>query len=67
MEMRNVKKTEMLKFKYKNSGELIQFPVGTIHGKGDGPTLVVVGGMHGSEFCGIQASIRTFHSSYVVE
>ncbi len=61
MEMRNVKKTEMLKFKYRNSGELIQFPVGTIHGKGEGPTLVVVGGMHGSEFCGIQAAIDLFN------
>ncbi len=61
MEMRNVKKTEMLQFKYKNSGELIQFPIGTIYGKADGPTLVVLGGMHGSEFCGIQAAIDLFN------
>jgi predicted deacylase len=59
--MRNVKKTEMLEFRYKNSGELIQFPVGTVHGKTDGPTLVVLGGMHGSEFCGIQAAIDLFN------
>ncbi|MEI6875658.1 MAG: succinylglutamate desuccinylase/aspartoacylase family protein [Spirochaetota bacterium] len=61
MDMRNVKKTEMLKFKYKNSGEPIQFPIGTIYGKVAGPTLVVVGGMHGSEFCGIQAAIDLFN------
>lgn len=53
--------TEMLVFRYKNSGESIQFPVGTIHGKADGPTLVVLGGMHGSEFCGIQAAIDLFN------
>lgn len=61
MELRNVKKTEMLEFRYKHSGELIQFPVGTVYGKTDGPTLVVLGGMHGSEFCGIQAAIDLFN------
>ena len=57
MENLCMKKTEMLEFRYKNSGEPIRFPVGTIYGKQDGPTLVVLGGMHGSEFCGIQAAI----------
>lgn len=61
MENRCLKKTEMLEFKYKNSGEIIRFPVGTIYGKEDGPTLVVLGGMHGSEFCGIQAAIDLFN------
>lgn len=54
------KKTEWLEFTYKNSGEAIRFPVGIVKGKADGPTLVVVGGMHGSEFCGVQAAIDLF-------
>lgn len=62
MENRGTKKTEWLEYKYKNSGEPIRFPVGTIYGKEDGPTLVVVGGMHGSEFCGIQAAIDVFNA-----
>ena len=50
-----------LEFKYQNTGEPIRFPVGTIHGTSDGPTLCVVGGMHGSEFAGIEAAIRLFN------
>ena len=61
MEPRNLKKAELLEFRYKNTGEPIQFPVGTIHGASDGPTLVVLGGMHGSEFGGIQAAIDLFN------
>jgi predicted deacylase len=61
MEKRNFKKTEMLEFKYQNTGEVIRFPVGTIYGKEEGPTLVVLGGMHGSEFCGIQSAIELFN------
>jgi predicted deacylase len=61
MEKRNMKKSEIMTFKYQNTGEVIEFPVGTIHGKNDGPTLVVLGGMHGSEFCGIQAAIDIFN------
>jgi predicted deacylase len=49
-----------LEFKYRATGEPIRFPVGTIHGAKEGPTLVVVGGMHGSEFAGIEAAIRLF-------
>lgn len=50
-----------LEFKYRNTGEPIRFPVGTIHGSADGPTLAVLGGMHGSEFAGIEAAIRLFN------
>ena len=56
-----MKKSEILEFKYKNTGELIKFPVGTIKGNKEGPTLVVLGGMHGSEFGGIQAAIDVFN------
>ena len=61
MENYGMKKTEILEFTYKNSGEPIRFPVGTVYGKQDGPTLVVLGGMHGSEFCGIQGAIDLFN------
>lgn len=50
-----------LEFKYPPTGEPIRFPVGTVHGVGDGPTLVVLGGMHGSEYCGIEAAIQLFN------
>jgi uncharacterized protein len=57
-----MKETGWLEFKYRNTGEPIRFPVGTLYGgAGDGPTLVVVGGMHGSEFAGIEAAIRIFN------
>lgn len=49
-----------LEFQYKPTGEMIRFPVGTVCGVEEGPTLAVVGGMHGSEFCGIEAAIRLF-------
>lgn len=55
------KKTEWLEFTYGKTGEPIRFPIGTIYGKEDGPTMVVLGGMHGSEFCGIQAAIDLFN------
>jgi uncharacterized protein len=55
-----VKEKGWIEFKYRNTGEPIRFPVGTVHGVQDGPTLVVLGGMHGSEFCGIEAAIRLF-------
>jgi predicted deacylase len=56
-----VKEKGWIEFKYRNTGEPIRFPVGTVHGITDGPTLVVLGGMHGSEFCGIEAAIRLFN------
>ena len=42
------------------SAEEIRFPVGTAHGAADGPTLVVIGGVHGSEYDGIEAVKRLF-------
>ncbi len=54
------KEKTWLEFKYPPTGEPIQFPLGVVHGVEDGPTLVVLGGMHGSEYCGIDAAIRLF-------
>ncbi len=59
--VKGTKEKGFLEFKYRNSGEPIRFPVGTIYGASDGPTLVVLGGMHGCEFCGIEAAIRLFN------
>jgi predicted deacylase len=56
-----MKEKGWLEFKYRATGEPIRFPVGTIHGVADGPTLLVLGGMHGSEFAGIEAAIRLFN------
>jgi predicted deacylase len=56
-----MKEKGWLEFKYRATGEPIRFPVGTIHGAADGPTLLVLGGMHGSEFAGIEAAIRFFN------
>jgi uncharacterized protein len=56
-----MKEKGWLEFKYRNTGEPIRFPVGTVHGAADGPTLAVLGGMHGSEFAGIEAAIRLFN------
>jgi len=58
---RGLKEKNWLEFKYRATGEPIRFPVGTISGVEDGPTLVVLGGMHGSEFSGIEAAIRLFN------
>jgi hypothetical protein len=58
---RSLKEKGWLEFKYRATGEPIRFPVGTVHGTEDGPTLVVLGGMHGSEFSGIEAAIRLFN------
>jgi len=41
--------------------EPIKFPIGRVYGINDGPTLLVLGGMHGSEFAGIEAAIRLYH------
>ncbi len=56
-----MKEKGWLEFKYRNTGEPIRFPVGTAHGAADGPVLTVLGGMHGSEFAGIEAAIRLFN------
>jgi predicted deacylase len=58
---KGLKEQGWLESKYRATGEPIRFPTGTVYGVEDGPTLVVVGGMHGSEFAGIEAAIRLFH------
>lgn len=58
-----MKEKSWIEFPYQPTGELIRFPVGTIHGTQDGPCLVVLGGMHGSEYCGIEAAIRLFRET----
>ncbi len=62
--MANIKGTKekgWVEFKYRATGDPIRFPVGTITGVNDGPTLLVLGGMHGSEFAGIEAAIRLYN------
>jgi predicted deacylase len=59
--VKGTKEKGWLEFKYRNTGEPIRFPVGTIYGAFDGPNLVVLGGMHGCEYCGIEAAIRLFN------
>lgn len=39
----------------------IRVPVATVTGDADGPTLLVVAGVHGSEYVGIEATKRLFH------
>ena len=56
-----MKEKGWLEFKYRNTGEPVRFPVGTVHGMADGPVLTVLGGMHGSEFAGIEAAIRLYN------
>ncbi len=58
---KGLKEKEWLEFKYRATGEPIRFPTGTVYGVEDGPTLVVLGGMHGGEFAGIEAAIRLFN------
>jgi len=53
------KETRYLRAASSASGE-IEFPVATAHGATDGPTLVVVAGVHGSEYDGIEATKRLF-------
>ena len=49
-----------LEIKYVTTGEPIRFPVVAVHGVNEGPTLLVMGVMHGSEIAGIEAAIRLF-------
>ncbi len=58
---KNTKATRWLEFTFEPTGEPIRFPMGTICGASDGPRLVVVGGMHGSEHAGVEAAIRLYH------
>jgi predicted deacylase len=39
-------------------GEKISFPLFTIHGKKDGPTLAITAGIHGTEYASIEAALR---------
>lgn len=41
-------------------GEEVRVPVASVHGAKDGPTLLVVAGVHGSEYVGIEATKRLF-------
>jgi uncharacterized protein len=58
---KGMKQHGWLEYKFPQTNEPIKFPVGTVRGAQDGPTLVVLGGMHGSEYCGIEAAIRLFN------
>jgi len=63
MEKYRSKDHKMLTYPYRGSGEAIRFPVGEICGAEDGPTLALVAGVHGSEFCGTQAVIEVFRKT----
>jgi uncharacterized protein len=43
-----------------SEGEEVSVPVATVTGAQDGPTLLVVAGVHGSEYVGIEATKRLF-------
>jgi hypothetical protein len=58
---KGMKEKGWLEYKYPQTNEAIRFPVGVVQGAKDGPALVVLGGMHGSEYCGIEAAIRLFN------
>jgi predicted deacylase len=40
----------------------IRWPVGLINGTEDGPRLSITGGVHGTEYVGMEAAIRSFHA-----
>src|SRR5687768_10519961 len=42
------------------AAEEIRVPVATVYGHQDGPTMVMVAGVHGSEYVGIEACKRLF-------
>lgn len=58
---KGTKERGWLEYEYPQTNEAIKFPVGVMQGLEDGPTLVVLGGMHGSEYCGIEAAIQLFN------
>lgn len=53
------KKTEWLKFQTEKGEEII-FPLATVKGVKNGPTLIITAGIHGTEYTGIAAAIRFF-------
>jgi uncharacterized protein len=61
MSTKGTKEKGWVEYKFPPTGEPIRFPTGTIYGASDGPTLMVLGGMHGSEFAGIEAAIQLFN------
>ncbi len=40
----------------------VRWPVGLIHGAADGPKLSITAGVHGTEYVGMEAAIRSFHA-----
>src|SRR5919198_248378 len=40
----------------------IRWPVGLIRGAADGPALSITAGVHGTEYVGMEAAIRSFHA-----
>ena len=38
----------------------LDMPIGVVHGAGDGPTLIVTGGLYATEFAGIEAASRMY-------
>lgn len=44
-------------------GEEVAVPCATVNGEADGPTLLVVAGVHGSEYVGIEATRRLFRNT----
>jgi predicted deacylase len=40
----------------------VRWPVGLIHGATDGPKLSITAGVHGTEYVGMEAAIRSFHA-----
>jgi predicted deacylase len=44
-------------------GEEVAAPCATVNGESDGPTLLVVAGVHGSEYVGIEATRRLFRDT----
>lgn len=45
-----------------SEGPEIQIPVATIEGANDGPTMLIVAGVHGSEYVGLEAVRRLHHT-----
>ena len=42
------------------AGEQISFPLAVVKGESPGPTLGIAAGIHGGEYCGIEAAIRIY-------
>jgi len=46
---------------FDGGGEKIAFPMGVIEGANDGPTICIVGGVHGAESCGVAGAIDLYN------